>query len=391
VGLDGLGRDRQLAGDLLVGVAPGDEPEHLALARRIARESIVLLRNESGTLPLRKDLGTLAVIGALADSQSASLGNWTAAGRAEEVVTVLKGIRDAVGSGTRVLYQRGTGTAAGDTAGFPAALAAVRQADAVVLVLGEDQDMSAEALNRARIGLPGAQLELARRIRGIGKPVVAVLMNGRPLSIPWLAENVPAIVETWFLGVEMGHAVADVLFGDYNPGGKLPATFPRTVGQVPIYYNHKNTGRPPSAADKYTSKYIDVPWTPLYPFGFGLSYTTFGYGEPRLSQASITRADTLAVAIAVTNTGGRAGEEVVQLYLRDDVASVTRPVMELRGFEKVLLQPGETRTVSFRLTPDDLAFYDRSMRRVIEPGTFTVFVGGSSAETRRAVFRVEGR
>ena len=366
-------------------------PEHLAFARRIARESIVLLRNENNALPLRRDLGTLAVIGALADSQRASLGNWTAAGRAEDVVTVLKGIREAAGAGTRVVYARGTGTSAGDTTGFPAALAAARQADAIVLVVGEDQDMSAEARNRARIGLPGAQLELARRIQATGKPVIAVLMNGRPLTISWLAEHVPAILETWFLGVEMGHAVADVLFGDYSPSGKLPVTFPRAVGQVPIYYNHKNTGRPPDPADRYTSKYIDVPWTPLYPFGYGLSYTTFSYGEPRLTRTSILAGDTLAVEIAVTNTGRRAGAEVVQLYIRDDVASVTRPVMELRRFQKVSLEPRETRTVSFRLTPDDLAFYDLRMRRVIEPGTFTVFVGGSSAETRRATFSVRER
>ena len=302
---------------------------------------------------------------------------------------VLKGIRDAVSPNTRVLYARGTGVMAGDTGGFAAALAAARQADAVVLVLGEHHDMSAEALNRAWIDLPGAQLELAKRIHATGKPVVAVLTNGRPLAIPWLDENVPAILEAWYLGVQMGPAVADVLFGDYNPSGKLPVTFPRTTGQIPIYYNHKNTGRPPDAVNKYTSKYIDVQWTPLYPFGHGLSYTTFSYGEPRLSRAVIARNDTLSVEVAITNTGGRAGDEVVQLYIRDDVASVTRPVMELRGFQKVSLGPGESRTVSFRLDPDDLALYDAGMQRVVEPGTFTVFVGGSAANTMKANFRIE--
>jgi beta-glucosidase len=259
----------------------------------------------------------------------------------------------------------------------------------VVLVLGEDYDMSSEAASRASLDLPGVQLELAKRLHATGRPLVVVLMNGRPLAIPWLAEHVPAILEAWYLGVQMGPAVADVLFGDHNPSGKLPVTFPRTVGQVPIYYNHKSTGRPPDPDQTDTSKYLDVDWTPLYPFGHGLSYTTFGYGEPRLSRTAMGPADTLTVEVAVTNTGGRAGAEVVQLYVRDDHASVTRPVMELRGFEKIELAPGESRTVSFRLGPEELSFYDQRMQRVVEPGSFTVFVGGSSADTREARFTVE--
>jgi beta-glucosidase len=373
-------------------------PEHIAFARQLARESIVLLRNDGPVLPLRKDLRTVAVIGALADSARAALGSWAAAGRGEEAVSVLAGLRQALEPRTRVLYARGADVMSADTSGFAAAIAAARAADAVVLVLGEHHDLSAEALNRAWIDLPGVQLELARRIHAAvgrapgrpGKPIVAVLMNGRPLSIPWLAENIPAIVEAWFLGVQMGPAVADVLFGDYNPSGKLPVTFPRTVGQVPIYYNHKNTGRPPDPNSKYTSKYLDVPWTPLYPFGHGLSYTTFAYSEPRLARTIMSARDTLIVSVTVTNTGRRAGEEVVQLYIRDDVARVTRPVLELRDFRKIALQPGEARTVTFRLGPDALAYYDVDMRSVVEPGTFTVFVGGSSANTKRAQFRVEG-
>jgi len=218
-----------------------------------------------------------------------------------------------------------------------------------------------------------------------------VLMNGRPLAIPWLDENVPAILETWFLGLQTGPAVADVLFGDYSPGGKLPVSFPRTVGQVPIYYNHKNTGRPPSEQERYTSKYIDVHWTPLYAFGHGLSYTTFDYSNLRLSAAQVRATDSVTVAVAVTNSGARAGAEVVQLYVRDDVASITRPVRELRGFERIVLQPGETRTVQFTLRAADLAFYDQRLRRVVEPGTFTVWVGTSSADERhRASFEVVG-
>ncbi|HUF78614.1 MAG TPA: glycoside hydrolase family 3 N-terminal domain-containing protein, partial [Thermoanaerobaculia bacterium] len=364
-------------------------PEHLEAARALARESIVLLRNQGGVLPLAKDLPRIAVVGALADSARAALGSWAGAGREEDAVPVLEGIRRAVSPGTEVVYAPGAGPRGDDTGAFAAAVAAAERSDAVVLVLGEDYDMSAEAASRASLDLPGVQLELAKRLHATGRPLVVVLMNGRPLAIPWLAEHAPAILEAWYLGVQMGPAVADVLFGDHNPSGKLPVTFPRTVGQVPIYYNHKSTGRPPHPDQKYTSKYLDVHWTPLYPFGHGLSYTTFAYGEPRLSRAAMGPADTLTVSVAVTNTGGRAGAEVVQLYLRDDHASVTRPVMELRGFEKVELAPGESRTVSFRLGPEELSFYDQRMQRVVEPGSFTVLLGGSSAATREARFTVE--
>jgi len=363
-------------------------PDHLAAAREVARDSIVLLRNEGGVLPLAKDLGRIAVIGALADDRAAAIGNWAGAGRAEEAVGVLEGIRAAVPD-AEVTYARGAGVRDDDTSGFDEAATAAAAADAVVLVLGEDPEMSAEANSRSSLDLPGVQLELARRVHAAGKPVVVVLMAGRPLSIPWLAENVPAIVEAWYLGTQMGPALADVLFGDHNPSGKLPVTFPRTVGQVPIYYNHKNTGRPPNPDSKWTSKYVDVPWTPLYPFGHGLSYTTFAYGEPRLDRDVIGAAGEVTVTVTVTNTGARAGAEVVQLYVRDDVAGVTRPVMELRGFRKVMLEPGESEDVSFRLGPEELAMWDLEMRRVVEPGTFTVFVGGSSAVTRQARFTVE--
>jgi beta-glucosidase len=364
-------------------------PAHIAEAREMARKSIVLLKND-GTLPLRKDLRTIAVIGTLADDSRAPLGSWAAAGRVEDVVSVLEGIRRAVPNAT-VTYTRGAPIDTADTSGFAEAVRIARAADAVVMVLGEQHDMSAEARNRASLDLPGVQQQLLEAVHATGRPLVVVLMNGRPLSIPWLAENASAVVEAWYLGVQMGPAVADVLFGDYNPGGKLPASFPRTVGQVPIYYNHKNTGRPPSESERYTSKYIDVPWTPLYPFGHGLSYTTFGYANLRLSATRIEATDSLTVRVDVTNTGGRAGDEVVQLYVRDDVASVTRPVRELRGFQRVTLQPGDTRTVTFTLYPTDLAFHDRQMRRVVEPGSFTVWVGTSSADERtHARFEVTG-
>jgi beta-glucosidase len=278
-----------------------------------------------------------------------------------------------------------------DSSGIAEAVGIAQQADAVILVLGEHQDMSAEARNRTSLALPGSQQSLLEAVAATGKPIVVVLMNGRPLALPWMAERIPAILETWYLGVQMGPAVADVLFGDYNPGGRLPVSFPRTVGQVPIYYNHKSTGRPPSEQERYTSKYIDVPWTPLFPFGYGLSYTTFTYSAPRLSAAAIPATGSITIEVDVMNSGRRPGDEVVQLYVRDDVASVTRPVKELRGFARITLQPGERRTVSFTLDAGDLAFYDRQMRRIVEPGAFTVWVGASSAdEGQRGRFEVTG-
>jgi beta-glucosidase len=365
-------------------------PEHLAAARDIGRKSIVLLKNDRRTLPLSKTLGTIAVIGPLADDRRSMLGSWHADGRPEDAVSILAGIRAAVSPQTRVVHVRGTSVDSMTTSGFADAVAAARQADAVVLVLGEHADMSGEAASRAWIDLPGSQEALARAVHAVGKPTVAVLANGRPLSIVWLAAEVPAILETWFLGTQMGHSVADVLFGDYNPGGKLPVTFPRTTGQIPIYYNFKNTGRPPAQQNKYTSKYLDAPWTPLYPFGHGLSYTTFAYDNLSLSAPTMRMTDTLTISIDVTNTGDRAGDEVAQMYVRDEVGSVTRPVMELKGFSRFTLRPGERRTVTFRLPADDLAFYDAAARRVVEPGFFKVFVGTSSASVKEARFELVG-
>jgi beta-glucosidase len=360
-------------------------PEHRAAAREIARESIVLLRNDDGLLPLRKDLGTIAVVGALAADSEAVLGNWTALGRREDGVPVLDGIRHAVSPRTSVVYAKGADPHSDDTTGFAEALRLARTADVVVLVIGETPDMSAEAESRSSIDLPGAQARLLDAVRGAGKPVVVVLMNGRPLAIPHAGAR--TVVESWFLGVEAGNALADVLFGDVSPSGKLPVTFPRTVGQIPIYYAHKNTGRPPTE-EKWTSKYRDLPSSPLYPFGFGKSYTTFSYSAPRLSAQTIASSDSLHVEVDVTNTGRRSADEVVQLYLRDDVGSVTRPIRELRRFRRVSLQPGQRATVRFTLGIDDLAFYDLAIHRVAEPGRFRVFVGGSSAETVDAGFEL---
>jgi beta-glucosidase len=374
-------------------------PEHRAAARQLAREAIVLLTNHavSGTpaLPLRSDLRSIAVIGPLATDAHSAIGPWGGAGRDSETVTPLAGVHEAYPR-ARVTYVRGAPVDSITTAGFAAAERAARDADAVVLVLGETEAMSGEASVRANIGLPGAQLELAQAVVRAAHaahrsaPVIAVLMNGRPLTVPWLADSADALVESWFLGTEHGHALADVLTGAYNPSGRLPVTVPRAVGQIPIHYDHTSTGRPPADTDKYTSKYLDLPWTPLFAFGYGLSYTTFAYGTPRLSAMTVRNGDSVVVTAEVRNTGKRAGDDVVQLYVRDDAGSVVRPVRMLRGFARVTLQPGESRTLTFTLHPRDLALYDLQMRHVVEPGTFTVWVGGSSLATAEARFTVTG-
>jgi beta-glucosidase len=360
-----------------------------ALARESARASIVLLANRENLLPLRSDIGTIAVIGALATDSASTIGAWAARANPSDAITVLDGIRRAVSPKSRVLYARGASPGTTDTSGIAEAVRVAKQATVAILVIGESRDMTGEASSRASLDLPGAQLRLAQAVQATGVPTVAVLMNGRPLALSWLDEHIPAIIETWFGGIEAGSATADVLFGAYNPGGKLPVTFPRVTGQVPLYAAHGYTGRPPSADNSYTSKYLDVPWTPLYPFGHGLSYTTFTLGAPRLSTTVMRPGASIDVTVDVTNTGAVAGDEVVQLYIRDDVASVARPVQELRGFQRVQLAPKQTRSVRFALDEQALAFYDTSMTRVVEPGSFTVFTGADPAHTSQARFMFE--
>lgn len=363
-------------------------PALRALAREAGQKSIVLLKNADALLPLPKDLHRVLVVGSLAADAQATLGSWALAARAEDSVTVLQGIQRAVSSRTQVLYQPGASPTSPDTQGIAAAQEAARQVDVVVAVLGETAAMSGEAASRADLGLPGAQDALLHALRATGKPVVLVLMNGRPLALSRSAHHTPAILEAWFLGSEMGHAVADVLFGDVNPSGKLPITFARSVGQVPLYYAHRHTGRPATGKTLYESGYLDLPSTPAYPFGFGLSYTTFTYLKPRLSSKHLASTQTLTVRVTVSNTGPRAGDEIVQLYLRDDVASVTRPVRQLRGFRKVHLASREARTVEFILDQQDFALLNEHLLPVIEAGTFTVFVGGSSTTDNQATFEV---
>src|SRR3989454_427811 len=361
--------------------------ETRALARRVARESIVLLKNEKGLLPLNRNTPTIAVIGPLADSKLDALGPWHTLGQPEDVVTVLQGIRSHA-SAAQVLYARGAGIEDSSTAGFAEAVAAAKRASVAVLVLGEREDMSGEAASRSMLGLPGVQEHLLEAVAATGTPIVLVLMNGHPLILEWAADHVPAIVETWFLGVEAGNATADVLFGDANPSGKLPVTIPHSLGQIPLYYNHRNTGRPHEANNKYTSKYLDVPVTPRYPFGFGLTYTTFAFSNLKLSTARARASDTVTATVTVANTGSREGTEVVQLYVRDEVASVGRPVRELKGFQRVTLKPAGSRAVDIRVAVRDLAFYGLDMKRVVEPGAFRVYVGPSSAEGQEARFEV---
>ena len=395
---------------------------NITAAREIAARSMVLLKNERATLPFNKGVKSIAVIGPLADDPRAMLGSWAGDGRADDTVTLLAGIKQKLPN-ARILHAKGvaiegrgvTGnydarpvtdnaggtnvTSAANTQAariattpvgpnsIEEAVQAARQADVVILAIGETADMSGEAASRTSLDLPGRQMELVQAIHSVGKPYAVVLMNGRPLTINWLADNSPAILETWFAGTQAGPAIADVLFGDVNPGGKLPVTFPRTLGQVPIYYNHKSTGRPPTD-QKYTSKYLDVPVTPLYPFGYGLSYTQFKFGQPELSAQSIRPNGQLTVSVEVENTGNRVGDEVVQLYIRDVASTVTRPIKELKGFERITLRPGEKRRVQFTLRPEHLGFYNREMRFVVEPGEFKVMVGPSSEDLRETRFEV---
>ncbi|MBL7775587.1 MAG: glycoside hydrolase family 3 C-terminal domain-containing protein, partial [Saprospiraceae bacterium] len=355
-------------------------PEHRAAARDVARKSVVLLKNEKQALPLAKT-ARLAVVGPLADNKSELIGNWSASGSANDCVSLLEGLK-AAGKGT-ITQVRGCDFEGADRSGFAEALAAARQADAVVVAIGERAQMSGEAASRTALSVPGVQVELVQALKAAGKPVIVVLMNGRPLAIPELAEAADALLEAWWLGTETGNALADILYGDYNPSGKLPMTFPRSVGQVPIFYNEKSTGRPFDPNSKWTSKYIDSPNDPLFPFGFGLSYTQFEYSEPVADQLVFKKGQPLRIRINVRNNGRRAGEEVVQLYVRDLVGSVTRPVKELRGFQKIYLAPGAIQTVEFMLDDGDLSFFRKDMTFGSEPGEFEIMVGGNSRDLKK--------
>jgi len=381
--------------------------ENIQFAREIAARSLVLLKNSNQILPLKKS-GKIAVVGPLADNKADLLGCWST-GDQNKVVSVVQGIRNAVASGTEVVYAKGANITDDpylkEKIKNPfAALMGIKEeveprtsaellteavevaktADVVVVVLGESASMSGEAASRSEIGIPESQENLLKALVATGKPIVLVLVNGRPLTLTWENENVNAMLEAWAPGIEGGNAIADVLFGDYNPSGKITMTFPRSVGQIPIYYNHRNTGRPMDEKNKFTSKYLDIPNEPLFPFGYGLSFTTFGYSDISLSKNALKGNETLTAKITVTNTGKFAGEEVVQLYISDPVASVARAVKELKGFEKIRLNPGESKEVKFAITPEALKFFNSELKYDWEPGEFVIQVGTNSQDLKQA-------
>ncbi|WP_324675878.1 glycoside hydrolase family 3 N-terminal domain-containing protein [Hymenobacter sp. GOD-10R] len=361
-----------------------NDPQNRVAARQMAQKSMVLLKNEKSTLPLSKQLRKIALIGPLAQSKRDLDGGWTVQADTTEIVSIYEGLAKRAGKNTQVVYAKGCSVLGDSRQGFAAAVEAARQADVVVLTVGETWDMTGEAKSRADIQLPGVQAELFRALKATGKPVVVVLLAGRPLIFNDIADSADAILYAWWPGSEGGNALADVLYGEYNPAGKLPSSFPRSVGQIPIPYTQYNTGRPVTKPDqiKYKSAYIDELNTPRYAFGYGLSYTTFQYADLRISRPTLTAAETIQVQCTLTNTGKVAGEEVVQLYLRDPVASIARPLKELKDFQKVLLKPGENKTITFRINKEKLAFYNQQLEWVAEPGDFNLMIGSASNDIR---------
>lgn len=348
--------------------------ENKSAAQEIASHSMVLLKNKNNTLPL--DLSEkIALIGPLVDSPIDMLGSWHGSGQAEDVISILKAFTDLA---RNFNYSKGCEIEGSDTTLFNEAIRVAESADKIVMVAGEHFNMSGEAASRARIRIPEIQQRLIKRLMTLNKPLILVLINGRPLCLPWESEIADAILEAWQPGTMAGPAIAAVLYGDHNPSGKLPVTFPEDEGQIPLHYDMKNTGRPMQADQKYTSKYLDVSNDPLYPFGFGLSYTNFQYQTATVDETELGVNDTLKFSVVVSNTGSRTGHEVVQLYMRDPVASITRPVKELKRFEKIFLQPGESKEVLFNLSVEDLKFYDQKLQRIVEPGEFHFGIGPDS-------------
>ncbi|VVD76709.1 beta-glucosidase [Pandoraea iniqua] len=383
---------------------------HREAARDAARKSIVLLENQHDTLPLRK-AGKVAVIGPLADAKIDIMGSWSAAGKADQAVTLLQGVRDALGSNAQVTYARGANITDDKRVVeylnfldwdnpevvqdkrtpkqmIDEAVKVARGADTLIVAVGESRGMSHEASSRTSLSLPGSQLALLQALKATGKPLVVVLMNGRPLDLNWPKANADAMLETWYTGTEGGHAIADVLFGDYNPSAKLPISFPRSIGQIPTYYNQLRIGRPftPGKPANYTSQYFEEDSGPLYAFGYGLSYTTFDVSDVKLSAKTLAPGGKLDASVTVRNTGKREGETVVQLYLQDVAASIVRPVKELKGFQKVALKPGESRTVHFDIDESLLKFYNAKLQYVAEPGDFNVQIGLDSQNVKQAGF-----
>ncbi|MDX8340490.1 beta-glucosidase BglX [Draconibacterium sp. IB214405] len=376
--------------------------EHLAAAKEAAKRSIVLLKNENNLLPLKKDGLSIAVIGELAESKDVPLGSWRAKAITNSAVSLVEGIKNTTGT-SKISFAKGPDYTVGyrsfvtelkintsNRSGMAAAKSLASKSDVVVIALGEDCWQTGEGRSQTDISMKGLQQELLEEVCKVNKNVVVVLMNGRPIEINWMAENVPAIVECWHLGSEAGNGIAEVLFGDYNPAGKLPVSFPKSVGQQPLYYNHFNTGRPTNGeGNVFWSHYTDESKEPLYPFGYGLSYTTFSYSGLELSSTELTADSKIVVKATVTNTGEVAGEEIAQLYIRDLVGSISRPVKELKGFEKITLEPKESKVVSFEITTKDLEYYGASGEWNVEPGDFNLWVGPNSAEGLESSFSLK--
>ncbi|MFC6103736.1 beta-glucosidase BglX [Olivibacter domesticus] len=382
--------------------------DHLAFAREVAGQSFVLLKNENNTLPLKKT-GTVALIGPLANTGSNMPGTWSVNADLKNTQSLLDGMKELVGSKVKILHSLGSNLL-DDTAYqqratmfgreiprdtrsedelIKEAVATAQQSDVVIAALGESSEMTGESSSRTDLNIPAGQQRLLAALLKTGKPVVLVVFAGRPLTLTWEQEHVPAILNVWFGGTEAAKAITDVVFGDVNPSGKLTATFPKNVGQIPIYYSHKNTGRPLAEGkwfQKFRSNYLDVDNNPLYPFGYGLSYTTFTYGDISLSNNSFKAGDSITVSVKVTNTGQTEGKEVVQLYTQDLVGGITRPVKELKGFQKISLKPGENKEVTFVISAEDLKFYNANLEYATEPGDFKVFVGGNSRDVKEATF-----
>jgi len=364
-----------------------NNPENTKAAREIAAKSIVLLKNEKNTLPLSKDAKTIAFIGPMVKLKRANHGFWAVDLKDVDstyIVSQWEGLQKKVGKNTKLLYAKGCGINDTSKAGFQEAIDAANQSDVIVMSVGEAPNMSGEAKSRSTINLPGVQEELIKELQKTGKPIVVLINAGRPLVFNWTADNMPTIVYTWWLGSEAGNAIADVLFGDYNPSGKLPMTFPRTEGQVPIYYNYLSTGRPAKNEDDkiYVSAYIDLKNTPKFAFGYGLSYTTFAYSDLKLSKTTLKKNEALEVSVTVKNSGKVSGEEVVQLYLKDKFATIVRPVKELKDFQKIKLEAGESKTITFTIDNEKLAFYHNDLELKSEAGEFDVMIGSSSEDIR---------
>ena len=363
-----------------------NNPEHRKFAREIGAKSIVLLKNENQLLPLSPTTKKVAIIGPFAKATVENHGFWSIAfpDDSQRIVTQFDGIKAQLDKNSELLYAKGCNANDNDKSLFAEAVETAKKADVVIMTLGEGHAMSGEAKSRSNIHFSGVQEDLLKEIAKTGKPIILMINAGRPLVFDWASENIPTIVYTWWLGTEAGNSIADVLFGKINPGGKLPMTFPRTEGQIPIYYNHYNTGRPAknNTDRNYVSAYIDLDNDPAYPFGFGLSYTTFQYSDVNVSATQLKGNQTLTASVTLTNSGNYDGEEVVQLYIRDLVGKVVRPVKELKGFQKIFLKKGESKTVSFNITPEDLKFYDDELNFDWESGEFDIMIGTNSAQVQ---------